>query len=260
MVGNKRKNSRNSFTRRQGDAECSVKLDRLIAKHRSLGRSEAHRLISSGCVRVDAAICTANQHEVDRFTQVELETEVVQQAERALYLMMHKPGGVVSATVDVEHETAIDLIDDPDKHTLHIAGRLDRWSTGLLLLTNDGRWSKQLMDAQSKVPKTYIVETDAPIPSEAVTAFERGFHFAAEDITTLPCELVILGECRARVTLHEGRHHQIKRMFGRVGCFVTALHRESIGGLTLPEDLAPGQWRELTAEERLALASGCTLH
>jgi 16S rRNA pseudouridine516 synthase len=231
-----------------------MKLDRLIAKHRSLGRSEAHRLIAAGRVHVDGLISTANQHEVDRFTRVELDTELVQQAERALYLMLHKPGGVVSATVDAEHQTVIDLIDDPDKLTLHIAGRLDRWSTGLLLLTNDGRWSKQLMDAQSKVPKTYIVETDAPIPSDAVAAFERGFHFAAEDITTLPSELVLLGECRAQVTLHEGRHHQIKRMFGRVGCLVTALHRESIGGLVLQEDLAPGQWRELTAEERLAVA------
>lgn len=231
-----------------------MKLDRLIAKHRSLGRSEAHRLISSGCVRVDDAVCTANQHEIDRFMRVDLPDEIVQQAERALYLMLHKPGGVVSATVDAEHRTVIDLIDDPDKHTLHIAGRLDRWSTGLLLLTNDGRWSKQLMDAGSKVPKTYLVETDAPIPSDAVTTFERGFHFAAEDITTLPSELVILGERRARVTLHEGRHHQIKRMFGRVGCFVTTLHRESIGRLALPEDLAPGQWRALTAEERLAVA------
>lgn len=254
MVGNKRKNSRNSFTHRPSDAQCRVKLDRLIAKHRSLGRSEAHRLIAAGRVHVDGVISTANQHEVDRFTRVELETELVQQAERALYLMLHKPSGVVSATVDAEHQTVIDLIDDPDKLTLHIAGRLDRWSTGLLLLTNDGRWSKQLMDGQSKVPKTYVVETDAPIPSDAVAAFERGFHFAAEDITTLPCELVLLGERRARVTLHEGRHHQIKRMFGRVGCFVTALHRESIGRLTLPADLAAGQWRELTAEERLAVA------
>jgi 16S rRNA pseudouridine516 synthase len=231
-----------------------MKLDRIIAKHRSLGRSEAHRLIAAGCVRVNGEVNLGNQHEVDRFTQVELETEVVHQAERALYLMLHKPGGVVSATTDAEHQTVIDLINDPDKHTLHIAGRLDRWSTGLLLLTNDGRWSKQLMDAQSKVPKTYVVETDAPIPSDAVAAFERGFHFAAEDITTLPSELVILGERRARVTLHEGRHHQIKRMFGRVGCFVTTLHRESIGRLTLPADLAPGQWRALTAEERLAVA------
>jgi 16S rRNA pseudouridine516 synthase len=231
-----------------------MKLDRLIAKHRSLGRSEAHRLIAAGRVKVDGVINLVNQHEIDRFTRVELDAELVQQPERALYLMMNKPGGVVSATIDAEHQTVIDLIDDPDKHTLHIAGRLDRWSTGLLLLTNDGRWSKQLMDAGSKVPKIYLVETEAPIPSAAVAAFERGFHFADEDITTLPAELVLLGERRARVTLHEGRHHQIKRMFGRVGCFVTALHREAIGGLNLPGDLVLGQWRLLEPTERLRAA------
>ena len=227
-----------------------MKLDRLIAKHRSLGRNEAHRLIAAGRVLVDGVCSLANQHEIDRFTRVELDAEIVQSPQRALYLMMHKPAGVVSATVDAGYRTVIDLLHDPDKHTLHIAGRLDRWSTGLLLLTNDGRWSKQLMDASSKVPKTYVVETDSRIPSDAVAAFAGGFHFAAEDITTQPAELVLLDDCRARVTIHEGRHHQIKRMFGRLGCFVTALHRESIGGLSLPEDLLPGQWREVTAEER----------
>ncbi|MES2598225.1 MAG: pseudouridine synthase [Verrucomicrobiota bacterium] len=227
-----------------------MKLDRVIAKHRSLGRSEAHRLIAAGRVFVDGQVSLGNQHEIDRFMSVMLDEEVVQQAERALYLMMHKPGGVVSATVDAEHRTVIDLIEDPDKHTLHIAGRLDRWSTGLLLLTNDGKWSKRFMDAGSKVPKTYLVQTDVPILAEAVAAFAQGFHFAAEDIVTLPAELVLLSETSARVTLHEGRHHQIKRMFGRVGCLVTALHRESIGGLVLPADLEPGQWREMTHADR----------
>ena len=236
-----------------------MKLDRVIAKHRSLGRSEAHRLIAAGRVRVDGRVSVANQHEIDRFTRVELDAELVQAAERALYLMMHKPGGVVSATVDAEHRTVIDLIDDPDKGTLHIAGRLDRWSTGLLLLTNDGRWSKRFMDADAKVPKTYVVQTDVPIPAEAVTAFAAGFHFAAEDIVTLPAELVLLDERSGRVTIHEGRHHQIKRMFGRVGCLVTALHRESIGGLVLPVDLKPGEWREMTFGEREAVSTLFTL-
>lgn len=227
-----------------------MKLDRVIARHRSLGRSEAHRLIAAGRVRLDGCVCTSNQEEVDRFMQVELEDEVVQQAERALYLILHKPPGVVSATRDAEHRTVIDLIDDPDRHTLHIAGRLDRWTTGLLLLTNDGRWSKGLMDAASKVAKTYLVEVDADIPPEAVELFARGMEFRPENIVTLPAELTLLGPRRARVILHEGRHHQIKRMFGRVGCLVTGLHREAVGGLHLPADLSPGLWRALTVEEK----------
>lgn len=229
-----------------------MKLDRLIAKHRSLGRNEAHRLIAAGRVRVDAALVMGNQVEVDRFQQVQLDDEVVQAAERALYLMLHKPAGVVSATVDAEHQTVVDLIDDPDKALLHIAGRLDRWSTGLVLLTNDGRWSKRLMEAGAKVPKHYVVGTAQPIPAEAVAAFTEGFYFAKEGITTLPAELEILAESQARVMLHEGRHHQIKRMFGRCGCEVISLHRQSIGALALPEALQPGQWRALSETEKAA--------
>ncbi len=228
-----------------------MKLDRLIAKHRSLGRREAHRLIAAQQVKVDDIVCAENQYPVDRFMQVQLGDEIIQNAERALYLMLHKPAGVLSATVDAEHQTVIDLIDNPDKHTLHIAGRLDRASTGLLLLTNDGRWSKQFMNAESKVSKVYLVETLQAIPHEAVATFAQGIYFATEDITTLPAGLEILAEKRARITLHEGRHHQIKRMLGRVGCLVSSLHRESIGSLTLPENLEPGKWRALTDSERL---------
>lgn len=177
--------------------------------------------------------------------RVDLDESVIQQPERALYLMLHKPAGVLCATQDAMHPTVIDLIDDPDKHTLHIAGRLDRATTGLVLLTNDGRWSKRLMDAQSKVPKVYLVETEQAIPLEAQEAFARGFYFHTEDITTLPADLVVLDEHRAWLTLHEGRYHQVKRMFHRVGCRVTALHRESIGGIALPQDMFPGAWRQI---------------
>ncbi|MCA1964875.1 MAG: 16S rRNA pseudouridine(516) synthase [Prosthecobacter sp.] len=230
-----------------------MKLDRLIAKHRFLGRAEAHRQITAGHVRVDGRVIVDNQHEVDRFMQVEMAGELVQQAQRALYLMLHKPAGVVSATRDAEHRTVIDLIDDPDKATLHIAGRLDRASTGLLLLTNDGRWSKRLMDASAKVAKTYLVEVDDDIPLDAIERFAAGMEFQPEGITTLPAQLTLLGPRQARVVLHEGRHHQIKRMFGRLGCLVTSLHRESIGGLSLPSDLAPGMWHPLSAEEKASL-------
>ena len=91
--------------------------------------------------------------------------------------MLHKPVGIVSATSDAEHRTVIDLIDDPDKSSLHLVGRLDRNTSGLVLLTNDGRWSKALMDPSRKVPKVYLVETRDPIPPEAVAAFAQGFLF-----------------------------------------------------------------------------------
>lgn len=104
------------------------------------------------------------------------------------------------------------------------------------------------MDPQHKVPKVYLVETQDPIPQEAIEAFQRGFYFQTEDLTTLPAQLEILSERRARLTLHEGRYHQVKRMFHRIDNRVTALHRESIGDITLPADLAAGEWRSLADE------------
>ena len=143
----------------------------------------------------------------------------------------------------------IDLIDDPQKQTLHMAGRLDRGTSGLVLLTNDGRWSKRITDPRHKMPKVYVVETSEPISPDAVAAFAAGFHFHTENITTLPAVLELTGSHSARLSLIEGRYHQVKRMFHRVGNRVVKLHRERIGTLALPPDLAAGQWRHLTAEE-----------
>ncbi|MFN0079446.1 MAG: pseudouridine synthase [Prosthecobacter sp.] len=232
-----------------------MKLDRLIASHHAMGRQAAHHTIAAGRVRVNDVTVTDSHHPVDRFTQVNLDDAIIQQPERALYLMLHKPAGILSATKDAQHPTVLDLIDDPDKHTLHLAGRLDRSTSGLVLLTNDGRWSKRLMAAEEKVPKVYLVETLDPIAPEAVDAFAAGFYFHTEDITTLPAELVILGERSARLTLHEGRYHQVKRMFHRVNNRVLRLHRESIGLIMLPADLLPGQWRQLNATEIQAAAA-----
>lgn len=229
-----------------------MKLDRLIAGHHAMGRQAGHHAIAARRVRVNGAVVTDGHYAVDRFMQVELDDDVIQQPERALYLMLHKPAGVLSATQDDQHPTVLDLIDDPDKHTLHLAGRLDRSTSGLVLLTNDGRWSKRLMAAVEKVPKVYLVETADPIAPDAVEAFARGFYFHTEDITTLPAELILLSERSARLTLHEGRYHQVKRMFHRVNNRVVSLHRESIGHLTLPHDLAPGAWRMLTPAEIMA--------
>ena len=226
-----------------------MKLDRLLAKHDAMGRNRARQAIIERRVKVDGETATRIDQEVDRFTLVELDGIVIREPERLLHIMVHKPIGVVSATTDAEHRTVVDLIDDPDKASLHLVGRLDRNTSGLVLLTNDGRWSKALMNPAHKVPKVYLVETRDPIPPEAVAAFAAGFYFHTEDLTTQPAELEILGERKARLTLHEGRYHQIKRMFHRTGNRVTALHRVSVGGIELPEDLKPGGWRFLADHE-----------
>jgi len=223
----------------------AVKLNRLVARHAGIGRNAARLCIAAGRVAVDGVITTDGAAEVDRFQEIDFDGQPLRPSARRICIMLHKPRGILSATADAVHPTVIDLIDHPEKHTLHIAGRLDRDSSGLILLTNDGAWSKQLMNPTAKIAKIYQVETHEPIPPSAVAAFASGFHFHTEDIHTLPAGLEILGPQLARVTLHEGRYHQIKRMFHRVGCRVSSLHRESIGHIHLSDDLGPGEWREL---------------
>ena len=226
-----------------------MNLDQRIARHDGLGRKGARLAIAAGRVSVAGLPVRNPGVEVDRFSAVALDGVLLPDVEVARHVMLHKPAGILSATSDPVHRTVIDLIDRPWRESLHIAGRLDRASTGLVVLTNDGSWSKRIMAAAHAVTKTYVVETVHPIGPDAVDAFAAGFHFHTEDITTLPAELDILGERRAIVRLREGRYHQIKRMFHRTGNRVAALHRMAIGPLVLDPALAPGEWRMLSAAE-----------
>jgi 16S rRNA pseudouridine516 synthase len=141
----------------------------------------------------------------------------------------------------------MELIDAPE--TLHIAGRLDRASTGLLILTNDGKWSRRLTEPKEGIPKVYELTTAEPITAETVMRFKQGIYFAYEDLTTQPAELQILSAQRAQITIYEGRYHQIKRMFHAVGNRITSLHRLRMGAIQLDESLTPGQYRDLTQQE-----------
>lgn len=196
---------------------------------------------------VDGEIENSGLRKIDRFSRIMLDGEVLQEKE-AIYLMLHKPAGYLSATTDPLHPTVIELIDHPLRDELHLAGRLDRASTGLLLLTNDGRWSKLVTEPVEEIAKVYRVTTRDVIALETAAIFAAGIYFAYEDLTTRPALLEILGEREALLTIHEGRYHQVKRMFHAVGNQVLALHRESIGLLVL-DDLKPGMSRRLTAEE-----------
>ena len=203
-------------------------------------------MIARGKVCVDGVITRDHLREVDRFCEVEREGELLQPALARLYLMLNKPAGYLSATTDSHHPTVLDLIEHPCRSSLHIAGRLDRSSTGLLLLTNDGDWSRNLTLPGSNIPKVYLVETVDPIPKEAVRKFEQGFHFACEGIVTRPARLEILAPCKARVTICEGKYHQVKRMFHRIDeNRLVSLHRERIGEYVLPPDLPAGEWRTI---------------
>ncbi len=225
-----------------------ARLDRFISQHLQVNRKNVRLMLAKGQVKVDGELARDIDLIVDEFSHICVDDKVIQ-ANQACYVMLHKPVGVVSATVDDKHKTVIDLLEWDNKESLHIVGRLDLNTSGLVLLTNDGRWSKRLMDPEHKVGKLYRVHLQNPLTSEYISAFEQGMYFEFEDITTLPAELEIIDSHTALVTLYEGRYHQIKRMFGRFRNPVIGLHRISVGNIMLDSELAVGQSRSLTGDE-----------
>lgn len=191
---------------------------------------------------------------VGRFDHVSAAGYVLQ-AETRRYLLVHKPSGIVCATADAEHPTVINLVSEPWAHELHLAGRLDRFTTGLVILTNDSTFSESLTRPESKIPKTYTVQTDRLIPPEAVAKFEAGMSFDKEKIRTQPAVVRLLSENKCALTIFEGKHHQIKRMFLRFGIRVTELHRISIGPYDLPADMMPGEWRVFDPVEEAVVSA-----
>ncbi|WP_426140385.1 pseudouridine synthase [Pseudomonas sp. DWP3-1-2] len=230
-----------------------MRLDRFLSNLPRFNRKDVRLALAGRRVTVDGQVTSDPHHDVREFSCVQFDDEVLQPGKPARYFMLHKPAGCVSATVDPQHPTVLDLLHEPDKHDLHIAGRLDFNTTGLMLITNDGQWSRRLTLPQTKLPKVYQVETEQLIDERYIEKFAAGFYFAFEDITTQPARLTLLGPRSARLEIVEGRYHQVKRMFGHFDNKVLRLHRESMAGLTLDPGLEPGQYRTLHPAEIVAL-------
>ncbi|MGX1123484.1 16S rRNA pseudouridine(516) synthase [Pseudomonas sp. FFUP_PS_473] len=226
-----------------------MRLDRFLSNLPCYNRQQVRLLLAERRVRVDGTQVGDPRHEVREFSRIEVDDQLVQAGRAPRYFMLHKPAGCVSATVDPQHRTVLDLLDEPDKHDLHIAGRLDYNTTGLLLITNDGQWSRRLTQPQTKLPKVYYVETEHVIDEHYIEKFREGFYFAFEDLTTQPADLTILSPHSARLSIVEGRYHQVKRMFGFFDNKVIRLHREHMGPLQLDPSLLPGEYRALRPDE-----------
>jgi 16S rRNA pseudouridine516 synthase len=224
------------------------RLDRFISLKKKVNKRDVRLMLAQKRIVVDGLVALSVQQIIQPFSHVMVDGEVIQD-NKPSYLMMHKPVGVVSATRDHLHKTVIDLLDHPLKDALHIVGRLDLNSSGLLLLTNDSAWSRRLMSPESKLAKCYQVVTQNPITEAYIAAFQQGMYFSYEDLTTLPVALEITGECEAELRLFEGRYHQIKRMFGRFRNPVLSIHRTAIGDILLDDSLPEGGTRALTAIE-----------
>ena len=229
-----------------------MRLDKFICDCTGLTRSQAGKSIRQGLVSINGEPVKQAARQVSVTDQVELDGEPLQLI-GPRYIMLHKPAGYVCANDDPEHPIVFTLLDEPLVERLHTVGRLDLDTTGLLLLTDDGQWSHRLSSPKHHVAKTYRVWTADPIPADAIAQFAAGVMLRGEKEPTKPAQLELVATHEALLTIHEGRYHQVKRMFAAIGNKVERLHRERIGALQLPADLAEGEYRFLNEQEILEL-------
>ena len=234
-----------------------MRLDKYLAETAQCTRSEAKTLLNRGRVTVNGVVCKKGDTQLREGDSVAVDGAPLAY-QQFVYLMLNKPEGVVSASTDKRDTTVVDLIGDAyPRRELFPAGRLDKTSTGFVLLTDDGGFAHEILAPKRHVSKTYTVVIDTPLTEEMRKGFAEGVTLA--DGTALsPAEVEALTPdgLTVKVRLRQGVYHQIKRMFGVYGAGVNALHREAIGGLALDAQLAPGQWRELSAEEVTAITTG----
>ena len=224
------------------------RIDKIIASQGKYSRSDVKALIQKRRITVDGEPIKSSSVKADpAIHRIAIDgVEIV--VKKHVYLMLHKPKGYVSATEDKEHQTVLELV--PEEYSgreLFPAGRLDRDTTGLMIITDDGVMAHNILSPKKHVQKVYHVELDIPVTFEMQKGFADGVEL--NDGVCKAAGLDITGQYTATVTLKEGRYHQIKRMFGCYGAKVVELHRLAMGDLYLPSDLPEGQCRELTAEE-----------
>ena len=230
-----------------------MRLDKYLAEMGVGTRQEVKKQIRQGKVTVNGTVVKAADTKIDETCdEVTIGSRNISYVSYEYY-MLNKPGGVVSATEDRRDTTVIDLIKDKKRKDLFPVGRLDKDTEGLLLITNDGDLAHRLLAPKKHVDKVYYAKIDGMVTEEDVKRFAEGIDIGAEEEEmTRPAKLDIMKsaeESEIRLTIHEGKFHQVKRMFLAVGKEVTYLKRERMGPLCLDENLKPGEYRLLTEEE-----------
>ncbi len=226
----------------------TLRIDKFISVAAAVSRTDAKQLLKSGAVTVNGVTVKKADTKV-------CENDIVLCHGKQLiykkfvYLILNKPKGVLSASTDKRVKTVVDLVPEEYKHyDLFPVGRLDKDTTGLLLITNDGDFAHKIISPKSGTDKRYLAVLDGAVTEEHIKLFAEGVTLT-DGTECLPARLERAGETGAFVTVQEGKYHQIKRMFGVVGLGVNELERLSIGNLSLPTDLARGESRELTTQE-----------
>ena len=229
-----------------------MRLDKYLCETGFGTRSQVKDLLKKGQVMVNGEVVKKPELKINETTDQILCQGKKASYQKNIYLMLHKPAGVVSATEDNREKTVLDLVRPEDrKNGLFPVGRLDKDTEGLMLLTADGELAHRLLSPKKHVDKTYYAKIDGQVTEEHVKQFREGLDIGDEK-KTLPAVLTILLSgpvSEIEVTIHEGRFHQIKRMFEAVGCKVTYLKRLSMGSLVLDETLPPEEYRPLTEAE-----------
>lgn len=229
---------------------AEVRLDKLIADAGFASRREAKELVKAGRVRIDNRIAASADQKLDPDKSVVYIDGEALDYKKNRYIMMNKPNGVLSATEDSEQKTVIDLLPESlRRQELFPVGRLDKDTTGLLLLTNDGVFSHSIITPKKHVPKVYRAAVTGILDESDIAAFEQGIVLS-DGTECMSAKLQIERPSVGVVTIYEGKYHQVKRMFAARGKHVTALHRLSIGSLQLDPTLKSGQFRELSEEEK----------
>ncbi|CCQ11453.1 Ribosomal small subunit pseudouridine synthase A [Pseudoalteromonas luteoviolacea B = ATCC 29581] len=224
------------------------RLDKFVSHLTELPRTKVRGGIKRGYAQV-------NGEDVSKFdVSITQADEVTWQGERLHYLgkryfMLNKPKGYVCANQDELHPTVFSLLDEPNLKDFHIAGRLDIDTTGLVLITNDGDWSHRITSPKHEKYKTYLVETQDPIEEHALEALRQGVQLHGEKALTKPAIAERLASYQLRLSIAEGKYHQVKRMLAAVGNKVVELHREQVGHILLEDSLEAGHYRPLSLEE-----------
>ncbi|MGG8469209.1 16S rRNA pseudouridine(516) synthase RsuA [Rahnella sp. PAMC25617] len=226
-----------------------MRLDKFLSQQLGVSRALVLRELRNKRVTVDGEIVKTGAMKISPEQRVEFDGNVLDQITGPRYFMLNKPQGYVCSTDDPDHPTVLYFLEEPVAYKLHAAGRLDIDTTGLVLMTDDGQWSHRITSPRHHCEKTYLVNLENPLADDTAAQFEAGVQLHNEDSLTKPAQLEKIEDCLVRLTISEGRYHQVKRMFAAVGNRVVGLHRERIGEIVMDEDLEPGQYRPLTAQE-----------
>lgn len=223
-----------------------MRLDKFICKSTDLTRTEAILLINAGNVIVNNEVVSNEATQVHENNDILLDGEkLIARASR--YILMHKPLNTICSNIDEVYPSLFNYIDVEKAEDLHIAGRLDADTTGLVLITDDGRWSFNIITPNKQCEKTYRVGLRNQIAEDAAEKFAQGVQLQGEKQLTFPAKLDVVSSNEVLLTITEGKFHQVKRMFSTIGNRVVTLHREQIGNIKLDVDV--GKWRFLTPEE-----------